>query len=99
MSENEFMKQFAGSGAANVLTAVLFFGVWFVKNKCKHCKMKSHSYCCDLEVNDESEEPSRDLELGERTVSGIIKETVQKMHKRHTKNLPAERPSPVPLTF
>ena len=59
---DDFMNQMTGSMGANGLTATLLLIMWFLRNKCKHSKCSSHTSCCDIEINDESE---IDLERGE----------------------------------
>jgi len=49
-----FQQNVYGSGVANAGTAVLFFVLWFIRQKCKHSKCTMNSGCCTLEVNDDS---------------------------------------------
>lgn len=81
--ENEFIKQFAGSGSANIVTLILLSIGWFVKNKCKHVKCKGHSYCCDCSIKDDYDENGGDIEnqLHGRTLSGFIKEKMLQVQK------------------
>ena len=53
MSDTEFVQQLAGSGAANLLSAVVIFGLWFLRKKCRHSKCATHTQCCDIEINDD----------------------------------------------
>ena len=64
-SDDEFMKQLKGSGAANALTFGLMLVFWVLRNKCKHSRCTWHSLCCTVEVNDDDSEEERDLERGE----------------------------------
>ena len=61
-TDDEFMKQLKGSGAANALTIGLVFLLYIIRNKCKHSRCTWNTLCFTLEVNDDSEE---DLERGE----------------------------------
>ena len=81
--ENEFIKQFAGSGSANMVTLLILAIGWFVKNKCKHLKCKGHSYCCDCSIKDDYDENGGDIEnqLHGRTLSGFIKEKMLEVQK------------------
>ena len=56
-TENEFWKQFAGSGSANVLTVLALGVVWGLKKLCTRrtkCKSHLHTCCLDVEVRDET---------------------------------------------
>jgi len=91
---DEFMNQMTGSMGANALTGAFLLIMWFLRNKCKHSKCSSHTKCCDLEINDESE---IDLERGEgrREERGDIPQEAEKemwflhtperssLHKKH----------------
>ena len=85
--DDEFVKQLTGSGAANLATAVVFFLIWVVKNKCKHSRCKGHSFCCDVEINDES---STEGERGQIEIC-VRKEAphqMQELHRRVDKGVP-----------
>ena len=52
---NEFMKQFSGSAAANVVTVVLLGCLMLLKKLCdrpSRCKSHIHCPCLDVEVMD-----------------------------------------------
>ena len=87
--DDEFVKQLTGSGAANLATAVVFFLVWVVKNKCKHSRCKGHSFCCDVEINDES---STEGEQGRGQIEICVREEaspkLQKLQRRVDKGVP-----------
>ena len=51
--QSEFMTQLGGSGAANILTALLFFLLWVCKNKFKHSECSGNSFCCTFKVKDD----------------------------------------------
>ena len=73
-----FQQNVYGSGVANAGTAVLFFCLWFIRQKCKHSKCMMNSGCCTLEVNDESSEG----DITPRTVRKVpekVEICVQKM--------------------
>ena len=56
-SSSEFMKQFAGSGAANMLTIGALGVFWCVRKLCtrnSRCKSKLHCCCLDVEVVDKT---------------------------------------------
>ena len=63
MDESQvFMSNLQGSGAANILTGVIFLVFWFLKNKCKHLQCKSHTSFCSCSVKEDDE---NDLETGQ----------------------------------
>ena len=89
--DDEFVKQLTGSGAANLATAVVFFLIWVVKNKCKHSRCKGHSFCCDVEINDESSTEGE--QQGEReNIEICVRENaprqMQKLQRRVDKGIP-----------
>ena len=93
--DDEFWKQATGSGAANIATAMLFFLLWVVRNKCKHSKCVGHSLCCDIEINDDEskseEEPEEDLERQTEKLNKLreeIKIQMQKLHHSIDKGVP-----------
>ena len=93
--DDEFWKQASGSGAANIATAMLFFLLWVVRNKCKHSKCVGHSLCCDIEINDDEskseEEPEEDLERQTEKLNKLREEIevqMQKLHSRINKGVP-----------
>ena len=93
--DDEFWKQASGSGAANIATALVFFLLWFVRNKCKHSKCVGHSLCCDIEINDDEskseEEPEEDLERQTEKLNKLREEIeiqMQKLHRRLNKGVP-----------
>ena len=56
-TDSEFMKQFAGSGAANVLTIVAVGVFWCARklfSRDSRCKSKLHCCCLDVEVADKT---------------------------------------------
>ena len=57
--ESEFVKQMTGSSAGNVLTAVVLFLLWTLREKCKHSRCKGHSVCCEIEINDQDSTEGR----------------------------------------
>ena len=85
--DDEFVKQLTGSGAANLATAVVFFLLWVVKNKCKHSRCKGHSFCCDVEINDESSTKGpEDIEI---CVRENAPRQVQELQRRVDKGVPS----------
>ena len=88
--DDEFVKQLTGSGAANLATAVVFFLIWVVKNKCKHSRCKGHSFCCDVEINDEScTEGYQQREDIEICVRENAPRQVQELQRRVDKGVPS----------
>ena len=83
--DDEFVKQMTGSGAANLATAVVFFLIWVVKNKCKHSRCKGHSFCCDVEINDESSTEGEHIEI---CVREEAPKTMQELQRRVDKGVP-----------
>ena len=78
--DDEFLKQLSGSGAANFATAVLFFLIYIVRNKCRHSRCKGNSICCQFEFkDDETRDEEEDIERG--TVRKKIKIQVQKLQR------------------
>ena len=56
-TSSEFMKQFAGSGAANMLTLVAFGLFWCARkllSRNSKCKSRLHCCCLDVEVADKT---------------------------------------------
>ena len=76
MDNGEFYKQLGGSGAANALTAVLFFLLWVVRNKCRHSECTGSSFCCTCKVKDDDSEDERDRER-----EWVPKITKKEMHE------------------
>ena len=74
-----FQQNVYGSGIANAGTAVLFFLLWFIRQKCKHSKCTMNSGCCTLEVNDDSSEEGERLPPEGRKIHDEIEISVQKM--------------------
>ena len=90
--DDEFVKQLTGSGAANLATAVVFFLIWVVKNKCKHSRCKGHSFCCDLEINDESStEGEHQRERRDQNIEICVRKeappNMQELHRRVDKGV------------
>ena len=84
-----------GSGAANIATALVFFLLWVVRNKCKRSRCVGHSLCCDIEINDDEskseEEPEEDLERQTEKLNKLREEIeiqMQKLHRRLNKGVP-----------
>ena len=91
MEDDEFWKQATGSGAANIATALLFFLLWVVRNKCKHSKCVGHSLCCDIEINDDESKSEEDLERQTEKLDRLrekIEVQMQKLHSRVDKGVP-----------
>ena len=61
----EYYSNVLGSGAANIATGLLFLLVWVVRNKCKHCKCKSHTKCCEIDIKDDEGDAEQPEERGE----------------------------------
>ena len=54
---SEFMKQFAGSGAANMITLGAFGLFWCVRRLCarpSRCKSRLHCCCLDVDISDKT---------------------------------------------
>ena len=84
-----------GSGAANIATALVFFLLWVVRNKCKRSRCVGHSLCCDIEINDDEskseEEPEEDLERQTEKLNKLREEIeiqMQKLHRSIDKGVP-----------
>ena len=87
--DGEFVKQFSGSGAANLASVVLFLVVWVIRNKCKHSRCKGHSICCDCEIKDSNDEEGTEGDDIERgiTVRKTIKSQLQELQRKHREGL------------
>ena len=60
--ESQFLQQMTGSSAGNVLSALVVFIGWILHRKCRHSKCVGHSFCCDIEINDDESTEGGDLE-------------------------------------
>lgn len=72
-TEDEFLKQLAGSGSANLLTLVVLGVLWGLKNMCarkRKCKSHLHTCCLDVEVRDETTRV-RPLNSDGSTMTGV----------------------------
>ena len=61
MEDQVFMSNLKGGVVANFLTGFMFIVFWVIKNKCKHCTCKSHTYCFECTSKEDG-----DLEEGQR---------------------------------
>ena len=46
------LPNFTSNIGANLVTALLFVAVWFLKNKCKHSRCDTNSACCSCHFDD-----------------------------------------------
>ena len=90
MSE-DYYSNLVGSGAANMASALVFLLIWFIRTKCKHCKCNSHTICCDIEINDDEEQPEERGEVqskhGTFRFSGKVEESLQKLFGSFNKSI------------
>ena len=104
--ESVFMSNLKGSAAANLLTGIMVITFWVIKNKCKHCTCKSHTYCFECTSKEDDDDPEwgqrRRPERQERQdtfkIPPKVKIRMRKMHEsehdgvlpQHTKTLPTD---------
>ena len=94
MDESNFMQNFTGSGAANLVTGLFFLVFYIVKNKCNHSSCKGNTFCCECEIkDDESESEEGDIERGEGKIEFRKKATIkmQKLQPRFNQGVLALR--------
>ena len=108
--ETQFLDNLKGSALANILSALLFFGIYIVREKCKHSKCEGNSFCCRFKCKDDEddagdeEDGRRGREKGKGTFERQktfrfprqAKKQVQKLHIRVDKSLHAKHPSAIP---
>ena len=71
------MSNLKGSAAANFITGFMIIVFWVIKNKCKHCTCKSHTYCFECT----SKEDDYDPEEGQRR-RRFERQDTRKFHKK-----------------
>ena len=62
MTDN-FVPNFTSNIGANMVTAVFFLMFWWLKNKCKHSKCKSHTKLCDCSFDDYESNTENELHI------------------------------------
>ena len=80
--DDEFMKQFSGSASANVVTMILFGTLMLLRTCLQKNHSKCHSWCIDLEIENDEKEASRSESTDEESGGGM-----QQLHRKHRKNV------------
>jgi len=76
MEDQVFMSNLKGGVVANFLTGFMIIVFWVIKNKCKHCTCKSHTYCFECS----SKEDGFDLEEGPNR--RVERQDTRKIHEK-----------------
>ena len=108
--ETQFLDNLKGSALANILSALLFFSIYIVREKCKHSKCEGNSFCCRFKCKDDEddagdeEEGRRGRKKGNETFERQktfrfprqAKSQVQKLHIRVDSGVHEKHPQVVP---
>ena len=102
-SNQDFMKSFGGGAAANLIFVGLYMLYKLFNEKCKHSKCKSHTACCEISAQEDSDSSKddeiqnlrRDVDEKISQFIGGLTQSVRQSRKSIVRNIES-RQSPAP---